>query len=143
MRNSKTSTTIIAIAIGLAVGIGTAQAAEPRTAPAEPITITGKKPVTFTHATHLALAIACAECHHDGQHVPLTSDAIAALADDGVLQCASCHNDTFAKPELRSRKTIFHNNCKTCHEAGLNNKKGPTNCSGCHRKSPKKAVEGC
>jgi hypothetical protein len=143
MKTTKTIITTIAITFGLALGITTAQAGQPGAAPDQPITITGKKPVKFTHTTHLQLGIACAECHHDEQHAPRTAESIGALTDSTVLQCATCHNSDFAKPELQNRKTIFHANCKTCHQAGLNGKKGPTNCGGCHIKTSKKAVEGC
>ncbi|MEN8136486.1 MAG: cytochrome c3 family protein [Thermodesulfobacteriota bacterium] len=143
MKTRKITATIVAITIGLAVGIGTVQANEQIKAPAKSITITGKKPVKFNHTTHLQMGVACAECHHDEQHNPRTAESISALPDSGVLQCATCHNSDFANPELQKRKTIFHANCKTCHKTGLNGKKGPTKCSGCHLKKKRKAIEGC
>jgi hypothetical protein len=143
MKNRQIITALVAITIGLALGIGTAQGGGTLTAPEQPLLITGKKPVSFSHPIHLTLGIACAECHHDDQHNPGTAATIGALTDSVVLQCASCHNPDFANPELRNRKTIFHANCKTCHETGLNGKKGPTNCSGCHLPKARKAVEGC
>ena len=143
MKTRKTISTIVVITIGLALGIGAAQANDPIKAPSEPITITGKKPVQFNHTSHLDIGIACADCHHDEQHSPRTAETIGAMPDRGALQCASCHNSDFANPELQKRKTIFHNNCKTCHKTGLNGKKGPTKCSGCHTKKKRKAIEGC
>lgn len=143
MKTKKTITSIVVVTIGLVLGIGAVQANEPIKAPSEPITITGKKPVQFKHTTHLALGIACAACHHDEQHAPRTAENIAGMTDSTALQCASCHNSDFANPELQKRKTIFHNNCKTCHKTGVNDKKGPTKCSGCHTKKKKKAIEGC
>ena len=142
MRNKKTITTIAAITIGLALVIGSAQADDQIKAPDKPIIIAGKKPVKFNHTTHLEMGIACADCHHDEQHNPWIAETIDALTDSTALQCANCHNSDFANPELQKRKTIFHSNCKACHKAGFNGKKGPTKCGGCHIKK-KKAIEGC
>lgn len=136
---------LIAVAIALMItGAGTlaVQAAEPVKAPATAITIDGKKPVLFDHQVHLKLGVNCGQCHHDAKHQPRSAEAIAALAKPSELQCANCHNDQFAKAELRQRKDIFHARCKECHQAGVNGKQGPTNCAGCHGKA-KKAVEGC
>jgi hypothetical protein len=143
MKTGRTISTIAAITIGLAIGITTAMANQPITAPDQPITIAGKKPVKFNHTKHLGLGIACAECHHDAKHLPRTAEDIGAMTDSSVLQCANCHNSDFAKPKLQKRKAIFHANCKTCHKAGLNNKTGPTKCSGCHTRKKPRAVEGC
>lgn len=138
----KSKVTVVAIIIGLALAIGSAQAGAANKAPDKPITIDGKKPVKFSHAIHLEMGVACGECHHDEKHTPRTAASIEALPETGVLQCATCHNSDFAVPELQKRKTIFHTNCKACHEAGLNGKKGPTKCTDCHGKK-RKAVEGC
>ncbi|MDF1578579.1 MAG: cytochrome c3 family protein [Desulfobulbales bacterium] len=142
----KTTTTIAAVVttvIGLALGITAVQAGDPLKAPTEPITIAGKKPVEFDHAVHRELGVACAACHHDEGHNPRTAEDIAALADRAALQCASCHNDEFANPKLQGRKDIFHANCRECHKAGFNDKKGPTGCNDCHTKKKRKAIEGC
>lgn len=138
----KTIATITAVVIGLTLGLGTVAAAETSSAPDQPITISGKKPVKFNHTTHLELGVACGACHHDSQHTPRTAAEIGALSDPTTLQCATCHNSDFANQDLQKRKTIFHTNCKECHEVGFKEKKGPTKCSGCHSKK-KKAVEGC
>ena len=143
MKTRKTITTIVVVTIGLALGIGAAQADDPIKAPDRAITIMGKKPVKFNHTTHLEVGVACAECHHDDQHAPLNAESIGTLTDSAALQCATCHNSDFANPELQKRKNIFHANCKTCHQKGLNGKKGSTKCSGCHIKKKRKAVEGC
>jgi hypothetical protein len=143
MKSKATIAAIIATVIGLALGIGAVQAEDPLQAPTGPIMIDGKKPVKFDHTVHLDLGVACAECHHDGEHNPRTAEDIAALPDSGVLQCASCHNADFAKPELQGRKDIFHANCRECHKAGFNGKKGPIGCNDCHIKKAKKAIEGC
>jgi len=136
-------TTVVAITIGMALGIGAVQAGDQIKAPEKSITIDGKKPVIFSHTTHLELGVACAECHHDEKHQPRNAETIATLTDSSVLQCATCHNSDFANQKLQKRKTIFHENCKTCHQAGLDGKKGPTKCSGCHIKKKRRAVEGC
>jgi len=142
MKNFKTITTIAAIIIGLALGIGAAKANKPLVAPEGKITIEGKKPVRFDHQVHLDLAISCGECHHDEQHQARTAEAIAALTNNTSLQCAGCHNSAFANPELQKAKDVFHANCKECHKAEYKGKQGPTKCGGCHIKK-KKAIEGC
>ena len=142
MKNFRMIITISAICIGAALGLGLAEAGGPVSAPEKAITIDGKKPVKFKHSVHLDLGVSCGECHHDGNHEPRPAESIAAMADSKSLKCTSCHNGDFANPELQKAKDIFHANCKTCHKAGFNEKKGPTKCSGCHGKK-KKAVEGC
>ena len=112
-------------------------------APAKEITIEGKKPARFNHATHIKLGLACGTCHHDGEHKPLNSEKIGKLDDGGKLKCANCHNSTFVKPELQKRKDVFHARCKECHKTGVDGKKGPTGCNSCHVKKKKKAIEGC
>jgi len=137
---------LVAAAIALIIiGAGTftaAQGAAPLQAPTGSITIAGKKPVNFDHQIHLKLGVACGQCHHDAKHQPRTAENIASLGKADELQCATCHNDKFAKVELRLNKDIFHARCKECHQAGVNGKKGPTNCAACHG-AAKKAVEGC
>lgn len=141
MLNKKLVAAAIAMIIAGAGTFNIAQGAEPLKAPAGHITIAGKKPVNFDHQIHLKLGVACGQCHHDAKHQPRTAEAIAQLKAD-ELQCATCHNDKFAKVELRQNKEIFHARCKECHKAGVNGKQGPTNCAGCHG-AAKKAVEGC
>jgi len=143
MKTRTIVTAIIVTIFGLALGISAVQAGDPITAPTEPIIIDGKKPVKFPHATHLDMGVVCGECHHDQEHNPRTAEGIGALPDSKVLQCANCHTDDFANAELRERKNIFHINCRECHKAGFNGKKGPTNCNACHIKKARKAVEGC
>ena len=142
MKNSKTITTVAAICMGLAMGLGFAQAEDPIQAPDKSITIKGKKPVKFKHNVHLDLGVTCGQCHHDDSHNPRSAETIAAMADGTTLQCATCHNSDFTNPKLQKAKDVFHANCKTCHKAGFNDKKGPTKCSGCHVKK-KRAIEGC
>lgn len=126
---------------GMASGL--AIAANTLTVPDAAITIEGKKPATFTHSTHTTLGVACATCHHDSEHKPLNAGAISKLEDGTKLQCITCHNSEFAKPELQKAKDVFHARCKECHKTGVDGKKGPTGCSSCHIKKKKKAVEGC
>lgn len=142
MRNLKIVATTIALAVTAIWGINSANAGGSMQAPTEPITIEGKKPVKFNHQTHLDLGVSCGQCHHDAGHQPRTAADIATLSGSEELSCASCHNSTFANPELQSRKDIFHARCKECHKTGINGKQGPTGCTACHGKS-KKAVEGC
>ena len=124
-----TNTTSIAQAAGL-------------TAPTKQITIQGKKPARFNHATHTALGLECGTCHHDQEHQPRNAEAIAAMTPD-QLKCATCHNKDFSEKKLRKLNKIFHAKCKNCHKKGYNDKKGPTKCAGCHLKKGKQAIEGC
>jgi cytochrome c5 len=142
MLNKKLVAAAIALTITGIWNINNVQAGETLKAPAGTITIEGKKPVAFDHQIHLKLGVTCGQCHHDAKHQPRSAEAIGAMAKADELQCASCHNDKFAKAELRERKDIFHARCKECHATGVNGKKGPTACAACHGKS-KKAVEGC
>ena len=102
--------------------------------PAEEIIIGDKKPAKFDHKKHLELTITCGQCHHDSEHQPLTAETIAAMENGRKLACQSCHNADFANPKLNSKKLVFHANCKGCHKSGINDKKGPTKCTGCHIK---------
>lgn len=87
-------------------------------------------PVTFSHNAHNAKAGLkdCAGCHHvygkDGQLV-----AGAASVDK---KCSDCHsvrpNPNDFAPALMM---AFHKRCQDCHTV---QKKGPVECSGCHRR---------
>lgn len=134
---------IFAAALTLGYGALSASAGAPLKAPETALTIDGKKPAHFSHPTHLKLGLDCGTCHHDGEHKPLTSEAIAAMPDVKGLHCVSCHNSTFANMALQKEKDVFHARCKECHKAGYEGKTGPTGCLDCHIKQVKKAVEGC
>jgi hypothetical protein len=125
--------------IGASVGIKSAATAETGglTTPDQEITITGKKPARFDHNKHLALGVTCGQCHHDGEHTPLTEEAILAMDNGNELQWASCHNPEFANKKLNSVKLAFHGNCKGCHKQGVGDIKGPTKCTDCHIKKEK------
>jgi len=102
-------------------------------APAQELTISGKKPAHFNHAKHTALGLDCTTCHHDAKHQPLNEAAIAGLPKAEGLSCATCHNAKFANAKLQKPMDVFHARCKTCHATGVNGKKGPTNCTACHK----------
>jgi hypothetical protein len=104
-------------------------------APEQAITIDGKKPARFDHAVHIALSMACGQCHHNGEHQPRNAEEIAALPDASGLRCISCHNGTFANPDLQKAKDVFHGRCRECHKTGFNGKKGPSGCNDCHIKA--------
>ena len=125
---------IAAIGLALLINISTGSAEEGLTAPTEELTIDGKKPARFPHATHLSIGIACGVCHHDGEHQGLSSEAIGAMNDASVLKCVSCHNPDHPDKKLQKAKDIFHARCKECHKTGYEGKKGPTKCTGCHIK---------
>ena len=137
----------MAIAVFLAFTVGTMTHAEEGgkslKAPEMEIVIDGKKPARFVHGPHLNLNIACGACHHDAKHEPLTQEAIASLPSADKLHCETCHVQGGPAEKFQKRMDIFHNLCKSCHQAGLDGKKGPTNCNGCHIKTKKKAIEGC
>ena len=104
-------------------------------APEEEIIIKGeKKSARFSHPVHLELAAECGQCHHDRDHQPLAEDTIAAMESSEPLRCAACHNKDFSTAGLQSIKDAFHKRCKECHKEGVDGKKGPTRCNGCHVK---------
>lgn len=111
-------------------------------APEEEVIIDGKKPARFAHPVHLALGLDCGVCHHDGEHNPLSAEAISALGEPAGLSCVSCHNSDHPDENLQKAKDVFHAKCKTCHKEGYEGKNGPTKCTECHLKT-KKALEGC
>lgn len=133
------------VSAALIIGLGalSVSAGSPLQAPDGELTIAGKKPAHFSHPTHLQLGLACGVCHHDGEHKPLTAEAIAALPNAKSLTCVSCHNATFGNKALQQAKEVFHARCKECHKAGYEGKNGPSGCLDCHIKQEKKAVEGC
>lgn len=135
---------IFAMTLALGSVAVTAVAGGPLKAPENELTIDGKKPARFSHATHVILGMDCGGCHHDGGHKPLTPEAIAAMPDAKGLRCVSCHNGAFSNQELQKPKDVFHARCKECHTAGYQGKTGPTACGDCHiKQAVKKAVEGC
>ncbi|MDX1776004.1 MAG: cytochrome c3 family protein [Desulfobulbales bacterium] len=104
-------------------------------APAAEIIITGeKKSAKFSHPVHIKLELSCGTCHHDQEHQPLSDKDIAGLENGKQLRCASCHNKDFANEKLQTQKAAFHARCKDCHKEGVDGKKGPTKCTGCHVK---------
>ncbi len=131
----------VVAAMIITAGVQLSNAAEGLKAPAEKIVIKGKKPARFNHSIHIEMGLNCARCHHDGDHKPLTAEAIGVLPNADQLKCVNCHNSKFANKKLRKLKTIFHARCRDCHKEGYNGKKGPTKCNSCHVK--KKAIEGC
>jgi len=105
-------------------------------APAEEIVIKGtKKSAKFSHPKHLDMGVACGKCHHDADKKALTEKDISAMEKANQLRCASCHNKDFANAKLQTQKAIFHARCKECHKQGVDGKKGPTKCTGCHIKT--------
>ncbi len=107
-------------------------------APAEEIVIKGtKKSAKFSHPIHIKLGVSCGQCHHDAEHQPLADKDISAMENSNQLRCASCHNQDFADAKLQTQKAIFHARCKECHKQGVDGKKGPTKCTGCHIKTKK------
>lgn len=142
MKKSMKSFLGIAVALAM-IGGGAAYGAAGGGYPAGKITIDGNKPAEFGHQKHVEAGLGCAACHHNAKHEPVSAEAIGAMKDTSVLRCVSCHNDSFAKAELRQKKDVFHARCRECHQNGYNGKKGPTSCGDCHVKKDKKKLEGC
>lgn len=102
--------------------------------PNEPIIIGVLNPVKYDHVLHRSLEVPCGRCHHDNKHKMRSDEEILAVADGKELRCANCHNKDFASPYLRSREYLFHTNCHPCHAVGINGRRGPRRCDGCHIK---------
>ena len=66
--------------------------------------------VTFKHAKHQRRVSDCRTCHHLGTEMG---------------SCVNCHGVIQGLPKL---KDVLHKNCINCHW----NKRGPTECAGCH-----------
>lgn len=85
--------------------------------------------VTFNHKKHAeTLKIDCLKCHHTWKKGETT----------GKL-CKDCHKAK-AEGKVISAKDAFHKDCKGCHDEAKKAKKtaGPTACTQCHVKAPKK-----
>ena len=118
-----------------AAAFASAVAAGGVTVPGTEIIIKGeKKSARFSHPVHLELAVECGQCHHDNSHQPLPESVIGAMENSEQLRCATCHNEDFSTAGLQSSKDAFHKRCKECHKEGVDGKKGPTKCNGCHVK---------
>ena len=126
---------LIASATWLFAGLSFGSEATGMKAPEGEMIIEGeKKSARFSHPVHLNLGVDCGQCHHGSEQQPLTDKDIAAMENNLQLRCVSCHNKDFANPKLQTSKAAFHARCKECHKKGVNDKKGPTKCTGCHVK---------
>jgi class III cytochrome C family protein len=89
-------------------------------------------PVTFDHAKHGdKLVKSCDTCHHTQKGL---KKADAEKVD--VKKCSQCHlkpekATTPSMAEMSPTKNPFHIRCVACHKE---QKKGPTACTGCHKK---------
>ena len=126
---------LIASTTWLFAGLSVGSEATDMKAPEGEMIIEGeKKSARFSHTVHLNLGVDCGQCHHGSEKQPLTDKDIAAMENNLQLRCASCHNKDFVNPKLQTPKAAFHARCKECHKKGVNDKKGPTKCTGCHVK---------
>jgi len=126
---------LIASATWIFAGLSVGSEATGMKAPEGEIIIEGeKKSARFSHSVHLNLAVDCGQCHHGSEKQALTDKDIAAMENNLQLRCVSCHNKDFVNPKLQTPKAAFHARCKECHKKGVNDKKGPTKCTGCHVK---------
>ena len=126
---------LIASTTWLFAGLSVGSEANGMKVPEGEIIIEGeKKSARFSHPVHLNLGVDCGQCHHGSENQPLTDKDIAAMKNNLQLHCVSCHNKDFANTKLQTPKAAFHARCKECHKKGINDKKGPTKCTGCHVK---------
>lgn len=97
------------------------------------VTIGAKKqpPVTFNHEKHATkLAKSCDVCHH-------TTKGLTAASDKKPEKCSACHMNP-KDPKVPNMldasltRNPMHARCIGCHKA---EKKGPTVCAQCHRKT--------
>ena len=87
--------------------------------------------VSFNHAKHGdTLVKSCDTCHH-------TNKGLTKAQSDKVQvkKCSECHLEAKGKvPSMRDMsltKNPMHIRCVNCHKT---EKKGPTACTGCHKK---------
>lgn len=129
---------LLAIMTAFLVSLGMAAISMATDAGPEVLTLTTAdskkpKPAVFPHKKHQDM-MKCTECHHtkgaDGKQAPLAEGA-------AVEKCATCHTKDMANKKVNSFKKAAHVNCKGCHKKGLDGKKGPTKCAGCHPKKKK------
>ena len=126
---------LIVSATWLFAGISVGSEAAGMKAPEAEIIIEGeKKSARFSHPVHLNIGVECGQCHHGSDKQPLTDKDIEAMDSNLQLRCASCHNKDLVNPKLQTPKAAFHARCKECHKQGVDGKKGPTKCTGCHVK---------
>lgn len=102
-----------------------------------PVTVTIKAaakkqgPVVFSHGKHAATLVkSCDTCHH-------TQKGLKTEEGTKVVACTTCHLDpkNATVPGMREMslaKNPFHVRCISCHKEA---KKGPTICTGCHKKA--------
>jgi hypothetical protein len=88
-------------------------------------------PVPFNHGKHGdTLVKSCDTCHHT--HKGLTK---AQTDTVDVKKCSECHlepkGNVPSMREMSLTKNPLHIRCINCHKEG---KKGPTACTGCHKK---------
>lgn len=83
------------------------------------------KPVKFMHSKHAAVVKDCSACHHYRPEDPKA---------DETTRCSACHQESFDPdhPERPGLKAAYHLQCMGCHDTM---DKGPTDCTGCHRKN--------
>ncbi len=139
-RHLRTATVIGTIALTFGISMAASQ-----NYPEKEITLEGKRPVPFSHQTHVDLGVSCGDCHHNDEHQPLSAEDIGAMDDTSKLECVNCHNEDFKNKELQEAKDIFHNNCRGCHAEGIDGKKGPMRCGECHvrKETRSRTIEGC
>ena len=88
--------------------------------------------VLFNHAKHGdTLVKSCDTCHHTQKGLTKAQTNVV------VKKCQECHLDpksakTPSMREMSLTKNPMHIACLNCHKT---NKKGPTVCTGCHKKA--------
>ena len=119
------------IAIILAASIATAVFAHHGPVTVKIDAAAKKQPaVTFNHEKHAHAHVkGCDTCHH-------TQKGLVNSEKTKVVPCRTCHLDPKdpkvpSMREMSMTKNPFHTRCVQCHKT---EKKGPTACTGCHKK---------
>lgn len=131
MRTGESIVNLLITATGLLLSCVSVQA-KGVSMPNEPIIIGVLNPVKFDHVLHRSIKVPCGRCHHDNKRKMRSEEEILAVTDGKELRCINCHNKDFSSPYLRGGENLFHINCQPCHAVGINGKRGPRKCDGCH-----------
>ena len=94
-----------------------------------------KGAVKLSHRKHVEeYGVSCVECHHeyeDGKNI--------WTENDPVKRCVTCHDPTETKDDIIKLQFAYHNNCKDCHKAVVeedDSKNAPyIKCADCHEDS--------
>ena len=94
-----------------------------------------RAPVDFSHESHVESLEdgGCGACHHS----PDESTGRLGYVEGDERSCKQCHGTRKDGP-VPALREAYHGNCTGCHRSQTpseGQKRGPTTCGGCHRKS--------